>query len=241
MTTIEDALLTRRSCRAFLPTPVPRAQVERLLSLAARSASNSNCQPWQVHVLTGAAKRALTADLLRAHDAERRAEAGEFDYQPRADQWPEPFRARRRRFGESLYRDTLGIAVDDTTGRRGHHRRNYDFFGAPVGIILTVSRAPLQGALVDAGLFLQALMLAARGAGLHTCAQASLIDFHPVLRRHLAIADDHVVVCGLALGHADEGHRLSAHRTTRESVASFAAFYDSASYDSGVAPGADSA
>ncbi|MCI2422534.1 nitroreductase family protein [Saccharopolyspora sp. K220] len=68
VTTIEDALLTRRSCRAFLPTPVPRAEVERLLDLAARSASNSNCQPWQVHVLTGAAKRALTEDLLRAHD-----------------------------------------------------------------------------------------------------------------------------------------------------------------------------
>jgi nitroreductase len=224
-TTIEDALLTRRSCRAFLSRQVPREQIERLLALAARSASNSNCQPWQVHVLTGAAKRALTEDLLCAHDAERRAEVGEFDYQPGANQWPEPFRSRRSRFGKSLYQDALGITADDVAGRRGHHRRNYDFFGAPVGIILTVSSAPLQGALVDAGLFLQALMLAARGAGLHTCAQASLIDFYPVLRRHLAIPDDHVIVCGVALGYADEDHRLSSHRTTREPVASFATFY----------------
>lgn len=227
MSTIEAALLTRRSCRAFLPTPVPRAKVERLLALAARSASNANCQPWQVHVLTGDAKRALTADLLRAYDADRRAQACEFHYQPRADRWSEPFRSRRRRFGQSLYRDSLGIAEDDTAGRRGQHRRNYAFFGAPVEIILTVSSAPLDSALVDAGLFLQALMLAARGSGLHTCAQASLIDFHPVLRRHVSIPDDHVVVCGVALGYADERHRVSTHRTTREPVESFASFYDS--------------
>jgi nitroreductase len=226
VTTIEAALLTRRSCRAFLPTPVPRAEVERLLALAARSASNGNCQPWQVHVLTGAAKQTLTDDLLRAYDAEHR-EVGEFDYQPRADGWPEPFRSRRRRFGESLYRDALGIATGDTAGRRGQHRRNYDFFGAPVEIILTVSRAPLHSALVDAGLLLQALMLAARGSGLHTCAQAALIDFHPVLRRHLTIPDDHVVVCGVALGYADDSHPVGTHRTTREPVASFATFYDS--------------
>ncbi|HEY3468429.1 MAG TPA: nitroreductase [Amycolatopsis sp.] len=226
-TTVEEALLGRRSCRAFRPDPVPRAQVERILDLAARSASNSNSQPWQVHVLTGAAKRALSADLLCAYDEGRRA-AGEFAYQPGADQWLEPFRTRRRRFGEGLYRDALGLGPEDTEGRRDHHRRNYEFFGAPVGMILTVSKLPLQGALVDAGLFLQALMLAARGAGLHTCAQASLLDFHPVLRRHVRIPDDHVVVCGIALGYADEEHRLSTHRTTREPVSAFATFYDSA-------------
>lgn len=223
--TVEDALRTRRSCRAFRPTPVPRAQIEHLLTLAARSGSNSNCQPWQVHVLTGAAKRALTADLLAAHDADGRVEIAEYDYQPRADEWPEPFRSRRRRFGTSLYRDTLGIAADDLAGRLAHHRRNYDFFGAPVGMIVTVSRAPRQGALVDAGLFLQALMLAARGAGLHTCAQASFLDFHPVLRRHVTIPADQLIVCGLALGYADDTHRLATHRTAREPVESFATFY----------------
>jgi nitroreductase len=225
-TTIEEALLTRHSCRAFMPTPVPRAEIERLLALAARSPSNSNTQPWQVHVLTGAAKRALTADLLRAYDAGHKDEVGEFDYQPRRDRWQEPFRSRRRRFGEGLYRDTLGIEEDDTAGRRAQKRRNYVFYGAPVEILLTVSRAPQLGALVDAGLFLQALMLAARGSGLHTCAQASLTDFHTVLRRHVTIPDDYIVVCGVALGYADDRDRVSTHRTTREPVASFARFYD---------------
>jgi len=127
-----------------------------------------------VHVLTGAAKQALTADLLRAYDAGRRDEVGEFDYQPRADQWTEPFRSRRHRFGEGLYRDTLRIAADDTAGRRAYRRRNYT-----------------------------------------------------VLRRHVTIPDDYVVVCGVALGYADDSHRLSTHRTTRQPVASFATFYDS--------------
>ena len=106
-----------------------------------------------------------------------------------------------------------------------HHRRNYDFFGAPVGIVLTVSRHPLDGALVDAGLFLQALMLAARGAGLDTCPQASFIDFYPILRQHLDLPDDQLIVCGLALGYADPEHRLSQYITPREAVASFATFY----------------
>jgi nitroreductase len=224
--TIEDALLSRRSCRAFLPHPVPRPELDRLLALAARSASNSNCQPWHVHVLTGAAKHRLTAALLDAHDTEGRVLEREYDYQPSPDAWPEPFHSRRRRFGEGLYKETLGIAHDDSAGRLGHHRRNYDFFGAPVGIILTVSRRPLDGALIDAGLFLQALMLAARGAGLDTCAQASFIDFYPVLREKLRIPDDQLIVCGLALGYADNDHRLNRQRTPREPVETFTTFYD---------------
>jgi nitroreductase len=226
--TVEQALLSRRSVRAFLPRPVPRHDVERLLALAARSASNSNCQPWQVHVVTGSVKTRLTSALLAAHDSEGRASVREYNYQPAPDEWAEPFRTRRRRFGEGLYGNALGIAASDSAARLAHHRRNYDFFGAPVGIILTVSRHPLDGALVDAGLFLQALMLAARGAGLDTCPQAAFIDFYPVLRDCLDIPEDQLIVCGLALGHADREHRLDEHSTTREAVASFATFYGDA-------------
>ncbi|MFI5610268.1 nitroreductase [Amycolatopsis sp. NPDC051903] len=223
--TVVEALLTRRSVRAFLPTPVSRSEVECLLALAAHSASNSNSQPWHVHVLTGEPKRRLTGALWQALDADGRVAEREYPYQPAPDDWEEPFRTRRRVFGEGLYRETLGIAPHDAEGRLAHHRRNYDFFGAPVGLILTVSRTPLAGALVDAGLFLQALMLAARHAGLDTCPQASFIDFYPVLRRHLKIPDDQIIVCGLALGYADPEHRLSRHRTVREPVSTFTTFY----------------
>jgi nitroreductase len=223
--TVEQALRTRRSCRAFLSTPVPRATIERLLALAARAPSNANGQPWQVHVLTGAAKHALTDDLLATYDTSGPSTPGEYDYQPPPDEWREPFRTRRRGFGESLYRDALGIAPDDSAARRAHHRRNYEFFGAPVGLVVTVSSQPRQSALIDAGLFLQSLMLAARALGLHTCAQACFLDFAPVLRRHLVIAEDQLIVCGMAVGHCDTTHRLDEHRTGREPVASFARFY----------------
>jgi nitroreductase len=136
-------------------------------------------------------------DLLEAFDAEGRAEVGEFAYQLQADQWPEPFRSRQQAFG------------------------------APVALIVTVSRGPLLSALVDAGLFVQPLMLAARGSGLHTCPQASLIDFHPVLRRHAAVPADQVIVYGIALGYADDSHRVSSLRSSREPITSFARFYDS--------------
>lgn len=234
--TVAEALLTRRSVRAFLPTPVPRDLIERLLALAARSASNSNCQPWHVHVLSGGAKRRLTEDLWRALDANGGATVREYPYQPSPESWREPFRSRRHCFGVGLYRDTLGIDAANTEGRLAHHRRNYDFFGAPVGMILTVSEHPLASGLVDAGLFLQALMLAARQAGLDTCPQASFIDFYPVLRRHLKIPDDQITVCGLALGYADQRHRLNHYRTSREPVRDFTTFHGDEPAGSRVSP-----
>ncbi|MCD2189320.1 nitroreductase [Actinomycetospora soli] len=224
---VSDALRTRRSVRAFRPTPVPREVIEELLALASRAASNSNVQPWRVHVVTGDAKRRLTEDLWAALDAGRRDRQPGYPYQPAPDAWVEPFRSRRAEFGDRLYRRTLGVEHDDADGRDRHHRRNYAFFGAPVGMILTVSAHPLVGALVDAGQFLQGLMLAAREAGLDTCAQASFLDFHRVLRRHLPIADDEIVVCGLALGHADHDHPLDDVVTPREPVSAFATFHGS--------------
>jgi nitroreductase len=225
-TTVEAAILSRRSVRAFLPTPVPKHEIARLLALASRSASNSNGQPWHVHVLTGGPKRRLAEAIWEVLDDDGRVLECEYPFQPPRDAWQEPFRTRRACFGEGLYRDTLGIDPHDAAGRLRHHRRNYEFFGAPVGIILTTDTNQLGSGLIDAGLFLQALMLAARQAGLDTCPQAAFLDFAPVLRRHLHIPDDKTIVCGLALGHADGGHRLSHHRTVREPVGRFATFYD---------------
>ncbi|GAA4852328.1 nitroreductase [Actinomycetospora corticicola] len=222
---VSEALRSRRSVRAFRPTPVPRELVEELLALASRSASNSNTQPWRVHVVTGDAKRRLAEDLWEALDAGHRHPQPGYTYQPAPEAWVEPFRSRRAAFGDQLYRQCLGVEHDDAEGRDCHHRRNYEFFGAPVGMILTVSAHPLDGALVDAGQFLQGLMLAAREAGLDTCAQASFIDFHRVLRRHLDIGDDQIVVCGVALGYADHEHPLDEVVTPREAVSAFATFH----------------
>lgn len=237
---VKEALLSRRSVRAFLPKPVSRSTVEGILELASRSASNSNGQPWQVHVLTGAAKDRLTAALLQAHDAGGRAQRCEFDYQPRPDEWVEPFLSRRSDFGQGLYGETLGIDFTDLVGRDAHHRRNYEFFGAPVGIFLTVSRHQLDGALIDAGLFLQAAMLAARASGLDTCPQASFLDYYPVIRNHLEIPQDHRIVCGLSLGYADRSHPLYSFTTPRLRVSDFATFYEDRAGDAKMTDGGTS-
>ena len=220
---VEAALLSRRSVRAFLPRPVPSELLTRLLTLAARAPNNSNTQPWHVHVLTGGAKRRLGEAIVQEFEANGRAAVTEYPYQPA--EWPEPFLSRRRSFGQSLYFDQLGIDPADTAGRHAHHLRNYDFFGAPIGLILTVSRHSLAGALIDAGLFLQSLATAARAHGLDTCMQASFIDFHPIIRRHLAIAEDRFTVCGVSLGYADRDHRLDTLRTGREPLAAFVTFH----------------
>lgn len=222
---VGEALTSRRSVRAFRSDPVPTAVVESLLTLAARAPSNSNTQPWHVHVVTGAAKAALTTALLAAFDDPHTVRQRDYDYQPSPDGWCEPLKTRRRLFGEALYADVLGIDPDNTAARIAHHRRNYDFFGAPVGMILTVSKHALDGAYIDAGLFLHALMMAARAAGLDTCPQASFIDFSPVIRTQLGIGEEQRIICGVALGHADRSHRLSLNSTTRLPVSSFVRFH----------------
>jgi nitroreductase len=222
---VGEALLSRRSVRAYLPRDVPSATLRRLLELAAHSASNSNSQPWQVHVVTGEARSRLTTAVLAAHDTGARVHQREYDYQPAPQEWEEPYKARREAFGDSLYRGALGILPMDTKRRVAHHRRNYEFFGAPVGIFLTVSRNPRDGAMVDAGIFLQALMLAARGEGLDTCPQASWLDFFPVIREHLDVPEDQVIICGLALGYADHGHLANRVRTQRAPTSAWVKYY----------------
>ncbi|AEA23226.1 nitroreductase [Pseudonocardia dioxanivorans CB1190] len=220
---VTDTLMTRRSVRAYLDRPVSREVVAEILRLAARSASNSNTQPWHVHVLTGLAKRRLTDDLWEALDRGGQV-ATDYAYQPA--EWCEHLAGRRKEFGENLYRTVLGIDPDDHRARHRHHRRNYDFFGAPVGLVLTVDRHSLGGGLVDAGAFLQAVVLLARERGMDTCPQASFLDFHPILRRHLRIPEHHSAVCGIAMGFADREHRLDRLRTGRAPVESFTTFHD---------------
>ncbi|MFC5064368.1 nitroreductase [Actinomycetospora atypica] len=222
---VDEAVATRRSVRAYLPRPVPPRDVEEILTLAARTASNSNTQPWHVHVVTGRTKRDLAESLWEALENDDRT-TPEYRYQPDPDDWSEPLLSRRRQFGDELYRCTLGVEHDDTEGRLAHHRRNYEFFGAPVGLILTVDRQSLGGGLIDAGAFLQAIILLARARGLDTCPQASFLDFHPVVRRHLRIPAEQMLVCGVALGYADDGHCLGGLTTEREPVGSYTTFHD---------------
>jgi nitroreductase len=222
---VDAAITSRRSIRAFLPTPVPREVIEHMLTVAARAPSGTNTQPWQVHVITGDALHALSKDILAAHDdpTGRAAHTEEYAYYP--TEWRSPYIDRRRKVGWDLY-TLLGIGKADKARMHAQHGRNYAFFGAPVGLIFTIDRVMRQGSWLDYGMFLQNLMVAARARGLDTCPQAAFTQFHRIIERHLGLRDDQMVVCGMSLGRADPEAVENSLVTEREPVAGFTRFIE---------------
>jgi nitroreductase len=219
---VDEAITTRQSVRAFLPTPVERATVEQLLAVASRSPSGSNIQPWKVRVVAGEVKETLTRTILDAiardgFDKYQR----EWNYYP--VQWREPFLGRRRKIGWDMY-GLLGVGKGDHEGTHQARLRNYEFFGAPVGMIFTLDEDLEIGNWLDLGILLGAVMIAARGRGLHTCPQAAFADFHSIIRPHLGIPNNEIVICGLALGHIDPDAPVNALKTERAGVAEFTTF-----------------
>jgi nitroreductase len=221
----DEALLTRRSVRAFLPAPVPRETVEELLALASRSPSGSNIQPWKVHVVAGEVREKLSRAILDALDRDGyEKHKREWNYYP--VNWREPYLARRRKIGWDLY-GLMGIRKGDFEGTEKQRRRNYVFFGAPVGMIFTLEEDLEIGSWLDLGIFIGSLTLAARGRGLDTCPQAAFADFHAVIRRELGIPDNQIIICGMALGYADPAapeNRLVTERAPPDQFASFDGF-----------------
>jgi nitroreductase len=222
---VDTAIITRRSLRAFLPTPVPRETIEAILQVAARSPSGTNTQPWKVYVLTGHAKEELSRKVAAAYDdPEQRAQhSEEYAYYP--TEWKSPFIDRRRKVGWDLY-GLLDIAKTDKARMHAQHRRNYEFFDAPVGLIFTIDRVMRQGSWLDYGMFLQSVMVAARGRGLDTCPQAAFTQFHRIITAHVGAPDDEQVVCGMSLGWADPDAIENTLVTEREPVSGFARFLE---------------
>lgn len=220
---VDAAITSRRSIRAFLPTPVAREDVEAILEVAARAPSGTNTQPWRVHVLTGAAKDRLSERILAAYadPAQAREHVEEYAYYPR--EWVSPFVDRRRKVGWDLYA-LLGLTRDNKAGMAAQHGRNYRFFDAPVGMIFTIDRRLNQGSWIDYGMFLQNIMIAARGRGLDTCPQAAFTQFHRIIGEELGLPAGEMVVCGMALGHADPDKVENTLVTEREPVSAFARF-----------------
>ena len=215
-TLTDHAITSRRSVRCFLPTPVPRAVIAEILDAAARAPSGTNMQPWRGYVLVGAPRDELCAAVQAVFDAEESGHRHEVQYYP--DEFFEPYLARRRKVGWDLY-GTLGIARGESTKMRAQHRRNFQFFDAPVGMVFTIHRGLATGSWLDYGMFLENIMIAARARGLDTCAQAAWTHYHKVMRPVLGLAPEEVVVCGMALGHADldaQENRLVTERVTSE-------------------------
>ena len=222
---VDAAITSRHSIRAYRSDPVPRDEIERILEVAARAPSGTNTQPWKVYVLTGDAKQRLAQAILAAHGdpAAAAAHTEEYAYYPR--EWVSPYIERRRKVGWDLYA-LLGLTRDNTTGMSAQHGRNYQFFDAPVGFIFTIDRVLEQGSWLDYGMFLQNIMVAARGRGLDTCPQAAFTQYHAIIEEQLGIPDSEMVVCGMALGYADTTKVENTLVTAREPVSGFTRFFE---------------
>lgn len=217
-----DSMRGRKSTRAYLDRPVARTTIESILDAARWAPSGVNCQPWQVAVVTGATKIRISDALLAARKS-RQPENPDYAYYPK--DWQEPYQSRRKATGLALYR-ALNIGKDDAFTRLKAWNNNYHFFGAPVGFLFFVDRALAQGAWVDMGMFIQNVMLAARGLGLDTCPQAALAEYPDIVRDILGVVATRALVCGMALGYADADAAVNNYRTAREPVSAFTQWHD---------------
>ena len=226
---VDAAMLSRHSNRAFLPKAVPKELLQNLLEVASRAPSGTNTQPWKVYVLQGASRDGLVSSVCAAHDAmtadpslaAHYTEA--YDYYP--EKWVSPYIDRRRECGFGLY-GVLGLGKGDKAGMHAQHQRNFKLFDAPVGLMFTIDKVMGRGSLLDYGMFLQNIMLAARARGLHTCPQAAWNGFAKIILPHIGAADNEMLVCGMSLGYADEGALVNTFATSRVGVQDFTTWLD---------------
>lgn len=218
------AMATRLSVRAFTTQPVTRGLIERILVDAASDAVGNAVPPCTVHVLQARSRQALCEQVCAAHDAARADPAlleryrEPYDYYPR--QWFSPYLERRRENGWGLY-GLLGIGRTDKDKMHAQHQRNYRYFDAPVGLVFTMERGLGAEHLLACGRFLQNVMLHARRHGLHTCPQAAWNMFSSIILLHVGATADEVLVCSMALGHADADAIVNRFHTPRLPVQAF--------------------
>ncbi|AIS16173.1 nitrobenzoate reductase [Pseudomonas rhizosphaerae] len=221
---VDWAITSRRSIRAFLPDPVAHEDVVGILDVARFCATGVNMQPWRVHVVTGDMKLRLSNAIADIDNNPAYADTllDPYEYYPR--EWVTPYLDRKKKVGWELY-GLLGIAKGDKQRMHEQHGRNYRFFDAPVGLLFTIDRVLQQGSLLDYGMFLQSVMVAARARGLHTCPQAAFLKYHHVIAEVLGIPDEHMLVCGMSLGYADDSSVENDLVTEREAVSTFTTFH----------------
>lgn len=212
---VDTAIRSRRTVRAFCSRSGPRLVLADILDVARMAPSNFNHQPWRVHVLTGAAKRALSEAISQAHSANTHP-----PFSPFPQAFPRDCAARVDDFGRRYY-EALGIDRADMSARARQTGRNFLFFDAPVGFIFTINSALTKHSWLDFGLFLQNLMLAAHARGLATCPQVSFVRYQSIITEQLRLAPEEAVACGMSLGYAQELDAVNELGMPREPVEAF--------------------
>ena len=219
MISVTEALLGRHSIRAFLDRPVEADLVRDIIDIARRAPSSSNMQPWRLAAMAGDDLARLKAAVRQSLTAQPMGEGSE--YKIYADHLKEPYNGHRRKCAEDMY-GTIGIPRENKFGRLMQFARNFDFFGAPVGMILSIDRSMEPGQWADLGIFLQSVLLLAQERGLATCPQAAWAAMHKTVRAHLGLPDELMVYCGISLGYADPAHPINGLITDRAPFAEVA-------------------
>lgn len=222
---VDDNIKARRSIRAFLPKPVAKQDLLDLLEVSGRAPSGTNTQPWQVYVVTGDKKKAISDEIVSIfNDPDALKEhTEEYCYYPST--WIDPYISRRRKVGFDLY-GLLGLGKGDKEKMQAQTARNYTFFDAPVGIFFVIDRVMQQGSWLDYGMFIQNVMLTAKARGLDTCPQAAFTQFHRVIAQHLDLKPEQQLVCGMSLGYADTTKIENTLVTERVAAQSYAHFME---------------
>ncbi|AQX28143.1 MULTISPECIES: nitroreductase [unclassified Bartonella] len=218
-----QSVLSRKSIRAFIDQSVDREIIEEILKFASRAPSGTNLQPWKVIVLTGEALQKVGEELSRLVLSGIK---GEREYQYYPGQWREPYLSRRKKIGLALYK-SLGIQKGEQEKIIRQQAQNFSFFGAPVGLLFTMDKDMEIGSWLDLGMFMQTIMLVARGFGLDTCPQAAFADYHKQLCALLSVSPEQRIICGMALGYRDASAPENNFETEREPIKNFVRFVQS--------------
>jgi len=215
---LAELIRARRSVRDFLPDAIPQEILDAVLADANWSPSWSNTQPYRIAIASGAIKDQLKAELCERFDigmkAQRRGLAGKLRLLatrrglPDGDfkvnfEYPQELQPARRATGHKLY-ELLGIKRGDHAAREHQMRRNFEFFSAPTAIFLFVHEGLREFSVLDAGIYLQTLMLSAQAHGLATCAQGALATWGGPVRAKFAVPEHYKLICGMSIGYASE-------------------------------------
>ncbi|MGF6597758.1 nitroreductase [Paraburkholderia sp. GAS448] len=209
---VSEAVAQRRSIRAFLAQSVDKDLLRDILVQAARAPSGGNLQPWRIHLVVGQRlvdlKQVMAARTLDSF----REDTLDYDVYPKS--LGEPYRTRRFRAGEDMYR-LLGIGAEQKAARGQRFRDNFQFFGAPAALFCFIDRNMGRPQWVDLGMYLQTVMLLLKANGLDSCPQESWSLFPKTVSRFLVVPEEEMLFCGMAIGYADPDAPVNALVTER--------------------------
>ena len=216
---VTDAIKSRRSIRAFLDKPVEKSLMEEILQQAARAPSGGNLQPWRVYAISGEVRDQLVNTVSEKQATNPVGDGSEYNIYP--PDLGDPYRSRRRDVGNQLYQ-LIGIPREDKAAKFAQLAKNFQFFGAPVGLIFTFDKQMGLGQHVDLGLYMQNVLLLCKEKGLDTCAQEAWAVWHQTIRDVVGIPQNELVFCGVAVGYADPDEKINELVSERASLEEFA-------------------